>query len=343
MQPLLKSFKTEFRERMLDLLWRQWTAMGVAGQGSPWRHTPLDPEALLLVSCTLARHDPRLFDAMLDWLNINGHYINVQRLRRMVTEHRFAGGDVYAAIAATISTTAHAVKWAGSVQVTAKSARPEPLFYMPDGKPLPVVHAPDRTFRAYGFLRDCYAPRGTAHPFRPEATANLVLRLRAFIGVSARCEILTYLLLNGRGSPRAIARVCGYYAATITKALAEMSDSGYVISRVEGRHRYYTLVPDAVHSLLCKGRRPHWIAWPALLSALEQTWIYLHVPERDMQSPLAQASALRRVLKASIIDSLAHSGLSVVLGDDQPHTGASLLPFFIAEMRRIMDAVEQHG
>ena len=29
----LTGFSAEFRERLLDLLWRQWTALGVAGQG----------------------------------------------------------------------------------------------------------------------------------------------------------------------------------------------------------------------------------------------------------------------------------------------------------------------
>lgn len=341
----LTSFKADFRERLLDLLWRQWTALGVAGQGTPWRRTPLDPEALVLISCTLARHDPRLFDAMLDWLKVNGRYLNIQRLRRMLAEHHFAGGAVYAAVAATTSTTDQAVKWARSAQPSAKSKHPaEPLFCLPDGNPLPVVHQPDPRFRGCGFLRDRYEPRDTAQPFRPDAPANLILRLRAFLGVNARCEILTYLLLNERGSPRALARACGYHPATIIKAMGEMGDSGYLISRVEGRHRQYRLSPDPWHSLLlCGADRPPWIAWVPLFSALDQAWTYLHVPEREKQSPLAQASALRRILKASLLDDLAHCELPIIVGDDQLHPGESLIPFFTQQMRLVLEAIEQLG
>ena len=72
MKMLLTSFRREFHDRLLDLLWRQWTALGVTGQVSPCKRTVLDPEALLLISCTVGRHDARLFDAMLEWLQVNG-------------------------------------------------------------------------------------------------------------------------------------------------------------------------------------------------------------------------------------------------------------------------------
>lgn len=345
METSLTAFKTEFRERMLGLLWRQWTALGVAGQGdSPWRRTPLDPEALLLFSCTLARHDARLFDAMLDWVGINGRYLNVQRLRRMLATHAFSGEDVFTAVVASAGGAGQSIKWVRSTKSSATSTRPErPLFFLPNGSPLPIVHDPDPTFRAHGLLRDQYAPRGVAQVFRPEGTACLILRLRALLGINARCEILAYLLLNGRGSPRAIARTCCYYPATVGKALSEMGDSGYVTSRVEGRHRHYALASDAWRVLLCGDERPVWISWPSLFCALEQAWNYLHTPDRDRQSPLVQASALRRILRDSVLDGIARSGLPVVLGDDRPQEGEALLPFFVDAMSRTLDAAERLG
>jgi len=343
MKTLLTDFKTEFRERMLSLLWSQWTALGVAGQGaSPWRRTPLDPDALLLVSCTLARHDARLFDAMLDWVGVNGRYLNIQRLQRMLAEQLFVGDDVFAAVSSTARATGHSLKWARSAQPASTQRQPpRPLFFLSDGSALPVVRNPDPTFLAHGLLRDLYKPRGVAQPFRPEGAANLALRLRALLGVNARCEILVYLLLNSRGSPRAIARASCYYPATIIKALSEMGDSGYVISRVEGRYRHYSLASDAWSALLCGDGHSDWIAWPALLGAFEQTWAFLHAPERAGQSQLEQASALRRLLEPSILTRIAGSGLSIVFGNDFAHEGESLLPFFVDGMRRVLDATER--
>jgi len=342
MKPLLTDYRAEFRDGMLELLWRQWTALGLTGHVASWQRTPLDPEALLAISCTVARHDVRLFDGILDWLRVNGKYVNVQRIRRILAAHQFAGSKVYAAIAATMADTVQSPKWARST-VTSREPRQaeQPLFYMEDGTPLPILHTHDSIFRAYGLLRDRYEPRGSAQPFRPESPACLLLRLRALLGLNARCEILVYLLLNSRGSPRAVARACGYYPATIIKALAEMADSGYLISRVEGRQRHYSLVPDAWHTLLLGDHRPTWISWPALYSAMEHVWLFLDAPGRKKQSPLAQSSALRRVLRSTIIENIAHSNLSVIFGDDTAHPGESLLPFFIDRMRHVLTAL--HG
>jgi hypothetical protein len=248
---------------------------------------------------------------MLDWLMLNGRYLNVHRLQRMLGTLPFRGASVFAAVASTISTTSRAAKWT-------RSSR-----NVPKGQP-------------------GYQPRHVATPFHPEVTANVLLRLRAFLGVSARCEILASLLLNQRGSPRAMAQACFYYPATVSKALVEMGESGFLVSRVEGRHRYYTLAPDTWRTLfLGETPAPNWIIWPLVLCALEHVWAYLWAPERAAQSPLAEASALRRVLQQEAVAGLARSGLPLAFGGWQQHPGESLLPFFVSQMDDVLDHV--HG
>ena len=56
MQNLLTNFRAEFLDRLLDVLWRQWTALGVSGRGQTWTGPTIDPDALLLLSCTIARY-----------------------------------------------------------------------------------------------------------------------------------------------------------------------------------------------------------------------------------------------------------------------------------------------
>ena len=109
---LLTNFRAEYRDRLLSVLWRQWTALGVAGSKNAWNASVVDPEALLLITCTLARSDPRLFDAVLEWLRINGQYINVQRIKRMLRDEVFVGEPVLNAVAAKISTSVSQNKWA---------------------------------------------------------------------------------------------------------------------------------------------------------------------------------------------------------------------------------------
>ena len=339
MMTLLKEFKAEFRDRLLDLLWRQWTALGVMGHSKPSEQTVLDPEALLLITCTIGRHDPRLFDAMLDWTRINGRYLNVHRLRRMLKTQNFTGESVYSAVAATMYAVDPSAKWAQSAKGSV--SHEEPLFFMDNGMPFPIMHESDAIFRSCGFLRERYESRSAAQLFPSDRVANLTLCLRAMLGISARCEIFTYLLLNKEGSPRAMAKICTYYPATISKAMADMNDSGYVTSRIEGRHRYYTLISKAWRDFLIGEELPVWITWPALFSALEQTWMFLQAPDFNEKGSLAHASALRRMLKASLVDKMAVSGLPVTLNDENKYAGDHLIPFFIDRMRIALNELSQ--
>jgi DNA-binding transcriptional ArsR family regulator len=218
-----------------------------------------------------------------------------------------------------------------------------PLFFLKDGSPLPVVRGKDPTFAGHGLLRDRFAPRGVAQAVRTEPAASLILRLRALLGVNARCEILAFLLLNGRGSPRAVARDCCYFPATVSKALSEMNASGYVVSRVEGRHRYYKLVPDTWRELLVGDARLSWVVWARLFSALEQLWILLWQADFMERSPLSQASALRRILRESVVERLDRSGLAFTFGDEAAHTGEALIPFFVRRTVALLDTLGTSG
>ena len=178
MKTSLTKYRADFRDQVLDLLWRQWTSLGVAGHGERWRGSPIDPEALLLLTCTAGRNDARLFDAMVEWVGVNGQYLNVQRLKRIISTEEFAGEQVVRAVAATASDSVSAAKWARTRTIDRRGGS-APLFYLKDGRPIPTVQERDPVFEEHGFLRDKYEARGVVQAFRPEPTANLVLRLRA--------------------------------------------------------------------------------------------------------------------------------------------------------------------
>lgn len=345
MQSLLTDFRLEFIERILEILWSQWTSLGIASHGRRWKGSVIDPEALLIFSCTFARYDARLFDAMLEWLTANGRYLNIQRIKRMLREETFAGEAVLQPIADTIKTSVNEVKWARITEkATSDPGQPEPLFYLKDGRHLPVVGNEDPVFENHGFLRDLYEKRGVAQKFRPEPVSNMLLRLRSFLGVNSRCEIILFLLLNDCGSPRAMAADCYYFPATMSKTLAEMKDSGFLVSRAQGRHRFYSLTPDLWKTLFIKdGVLPAWMIWARLFSALEQVWLFLNDGGMLAKSPLAQASSLRRILKRSVISRFDQSGLPFVFGDEAAHPGEALITFFIKRMKAILDEIEGVG
>ena len=335
----LTDFRHELRERLLDIAWRQWTTAGVSGRGAPWTGSIIDPEALLLFSCTIGRYDARLFDAIQEWLRVNGQFINVQRLKRIVKEERFSSESVLRAMAAATTTSANQAKWSLLIGSTSPpTTQPEPLFYLESGEPLPVVKEPDPLFAEYGFTRDQFNERGVAEPFRPELTANLVLRLRALLGVNARCEIFEYLLVNRVGSPRAIASDCYFFPATMSKTMAEMERSGFLLSRTEGRRRLYSLTPDTWSTLFLKGdARPTWIVWPRLFSALEQIWLFVNDRNLDNRSDIEQASSLRRILTGDLVSQLERSKPGYVFGNTRAHPAEKLIPFFVDRTRVLLE------
>ena len=337
----LTRYRDELLDRFLSMAWRQWTTAGVSSNEAPWGHSVIDPEALLVFSCTIGRYDARLFDAVQEWLGVNGRFLNIQRLKRILKEERFQGEHVVKAMAAASKTSVNQAKWAQITEDHRVLDQPEePLFYRSSGEPLPIVRDRDPVFASYGFARDGYEERGVAEPFRPELPGNLLLRLRAFLGVSARCEVIAYLLVNGGGSPRAIASDCYYYPATISKAMSEMNGSGFLSSRRKGRRRLYSLTPDVWGELLFQTPvRPAWIVWPRLLSALEQVYHFLSDEALASKPSFEQASSLRRLLKDSVIPQLEGGLPGFIFGDLAAHPAEALIPFFVAQTNTALDKI----
>src|SRR3989338_4877445 len=80
----LENFRETLLDRLLTFLWRQWSALGVMGVARPEEDWAIDPEALLVFSLELARYEPRLFDEILAWLKVNGHWLDTARMRRII-------------------------------------------------------------------------------------------------------------------------------------------------------------------------------------------------------------------------------------------------------------------
>ena len=337
MNPSLKQFKGEYQTLLLDYLWRQWSALGVAGQTQAANNWIIDPEALLLLTCTVGRSDPRLFDEVLDWLQVNGWLINVMRLKRILRTEKFAGEPVLAAIAGWLAKGAEAPKW----KLLAASAPPpvaaEPLFFSEDGQAIPALGEPEPIFARYGWQRGPLRVRGYSQEFRPALAATLALQLRALLGINVRCEIVMYLLTHDAAHPSQIAREAYYFERAVQGTLADMSRSGVVQLRTASRAKHYWIKPDQWLQLLNRGGQtaPKWIAWPPLFSALEQIWLRLRDANLHDLESLLQASDVRPLM-AKVRPALERAGCDRALADDRQHLGETYLPVFIADVKQLL-------
>ena len=335
----LTKFRPFYRDRLLDFLWREWSALGVAGNVPAETRWVIDPEALLLFSCTVARYDARVFDEILDWLQTNGRFINVQRLKRLQQTEPFAGARVLAAIAGFLCKGTDAPKWKQLATIPPRPAALEPLLFFTDGKPLPVIHEPEPQFARYGLERGPVRLRGYSQPFRPTDATNLILQLRALVGTTARAEILAYLLTRTDAHPSAIARGCGYHERAIQNTLVEMNKSGIVQLKTTGREKNYWIKSDQWWPLLNRAEPyPRWVTWSPLFCALEQIWIGLDDPRLLRRDPLLQASLLRQLM-LKVRPAIERAGFDKVLSDDRQYLAGAYLPVFLADITKLLDSI----
>lgn len=98
----VNKFKSDLLDSILELLWRQWTQLGVAGAVNSKDDWVLDPEALLIFSAHFARYDQRLYDLVIDWLQCNGESINLPRLKALLKRFDHADRKSLGFIAASV-------------------------------------------------------------------------------------------------------------------------------------------------------------------------------------------------------------------------------------------------
>lgn len=336
MNQSLKTFKSEYQDLLLNFLWRQWSALGVAGHSRGEDHWVIDPEALLLVTCTLGRHEPRLFDEVLDWLQENGWLINILRLKRILRKEKFAGARVLAVVAGLMSKGTDVTKWKQLAKPVGPASPPEPFFFEENGSPLLAIGEPDAHFAKYGFTRGPVRERGYSQKFRPTELTNLALQLRALVGVNSRAEIVLYLLTHEAAHPSEIAHEAYYYERSIQNALVDLSQSGVVQLRSSGREKHYWLKPDHWAVLLNRpDRLPKWVTWPPLFSALERIWLKLNDPHLATFDPLLQSSELRQLM-IEVRPSFEHAGFDKALSDDRQYLGERYIPVFLEDVTKLL-------
>jgi hypothetical protein len=323
----LKDYSGGVLDGMLGFLWRQWSALGVAGYGGQSHRHFVDPEAALMLLCACGRYDARLFDEALDWLVKYERFVNVQRLRTIVGQEPCTGTAVLAGVARFLAKRTKQRRWDSLCPAKESTAEPIPLFLGRDGRPLPVLTEPDPDFLHAGLLRGPALLRGHSG-FRTVGKGAALTRLRALLGVNARCEILLFLMTHPFGYPRRIAAEGHYAQKTIHDALDDMALSGFIRAIKGKRERLCRLeTREFVKTLLDKGAAPEWVNWPRVLGALDQAWTALDALARDESDPLLERSQAQAVADALTLRLHGAATLPELPAPKNDELAAALLPF----------------
>jgi hypothetical protein len=318
---LQKDFKPIFLENILNFLWRQWSALGVLGESrteDPWI---IDPEPMVLFSLEMGRYDPRLFDEVLDWLVVNGQWIDLQRLRGILRRKDQTAIRLLGATANFLVQESDERKWRNLAKFCKSemiwlSDDQELLFWSKDGKPFPSSPEPDPAFLSCGFNRPQIKTRRLTREVPITSHRTLRFQLRALFGVGSRAECLIYLLTHDGGHPSEVAKAIGLSIRGTQDALIDLSRSGLVLTRIKGKRKIeYWLSHERWWEFLSKAsigqtKQPIWIDWIALYSGLSDVWATLNEISAGAISDYMRSSKIRDTLE-SVANQFAESGLDI--------------------------------
>jgi hypothetical protein len=316
-----KDFRQLFLDNILTFLWRQWSVLGVLGEArgeDPWI---IDPEALLLLTLEVGRYEPRLFDEVLDWLVVNGRWIDLQRMRGILKRKDEGLTRLTGTVAIFLAEKSDERKWRNLArfckpEMRKASDRAESLFLSKDGKQHPPSPEPELSFLSCGFNRPEVKIRRLTREVPITSQAAIRFLLRALFGVGSRAECLTYLLTNEGGHPAEVARAIGLSVRGTQDTLIDLSRSGLVLTRTRGKRKIeYWLSHERWWEFFTKGsvteiKKPIWIDWICLFSALSKVWVALNELAREELSDYMRSSKLRDSLEM-VGDEFLKSGLDI--------------------------------
>ncbi|MEK7292225.1 MAG: hypothetical protein AAB088_02150 [Actinomycetota bacterium] len=259
-----------FRKQALALTWGAWTQLGVAGLTTTHSDWAVDPEPLVLFTAWLGDSDPRLRDEATDWCVRNWRYLSRTRLKNLLRDQPDDVRLAFGEFAAT------AGKHSGVVWPSATEAR---------------------NFKVTG--RSVLAPL--------ERPSMAWVRLRAMFGVSARSEILRYLLSQtGAASIARLAAVTSYTKRNVADECETLQRAGVLSVRSTGNRLYYSLANRlALEAFVGElpSNRPDWTSILRItreLVALEESAV-----DRSLQTLPVRVKKMLRLIE----DDLAELGI----------------------------------
>lgn len=250
-------------DHLVSLAWSLWAELGVSGWSRQHSDFAIDPEALVVLTAWLHDLDPRLRDEATDWCVRYGQFISGARLKNVLVHAGHGSTPWWNEFAATVNANSR-WKW--------------PSW---DAQTVPRKFEPSNKSRIdAGFTRP----------------ALLFLRVRAFVGLGARAEVIRLFAsqLNERLAVAEIAGRIGYSKRNTAEALDGLELAGLLSPfRVRNRLEYTVADPDRLLALV--GPRPRWVpSWVPMVRAVIRIAEFLRRAE-DLPESVASVESVTLV------------------------------------------------
>jgi len=304
-------FLNKLKNSQLELLWNMWSELGISGYGKP-SNGIIDPEALLLYSLILGRSDARLYDEIVDWTIRHSELLSIPRIKSLLCI--FPAKKQIGALAELLVEKERHSKWKALISLGSNEMS-EPLFYMHEGASLPITGEPDPRFLQHGLIRSVWNWRKHSQSFNPNTSGAFILKLRAFMGVTARCEIIASLIEGTEKHPSQIAREIAFASKTTQETLVQMAQSDIISVRPRGREKLYHLNSAFTFSVT-NGSNPRFVPWILLFELSLQLITLYEKSSKGNLSELAFLAMFRNTVEP-FENRLLDAGVSRELLTDQ--------------------------
>lgn len=333
------AFRSEFSEKVLNFVWGQWCQIGVAGSAPPKGRWVIDPEPLLAFTTEVAREDARMFDEVLDWLVMNGRWINTQRLSTIVKQDKIGEPAVMGAIASWMSDQDKSMKWRGIARHAVRSGQREktPLFTTQFKGIAGAAEQPEAHFDRYGLLRGPIHIRGMTKSVNMKDPLNVMFKSRAAFGIGIRADVMAYLVTTDGGHARRIAEILGFNHMRVSEVLAGMAEAGMVTMHSAGRTKHYRADREQWQSVILPGKSslPQWVNWRHLTRALTTIWREVRALDDTRADAYVFSSKMRTAMQAAK-DDLQSSGIPFSIENDKGYLAEAYLPVFLRDVEGIV-------
>lgn len=222
------TFENELRRRLLDLIYGQWGVLGSPFSDRGASNEIIDPEALLCCSLEFLPTEPRLAEAVIEWVRANDSYLVRQRVYKQLDR-----ADPRAFIWHALDSKARAPRTASTT-------------------PTEACHGLASPSEVEDFIR--LLEQWAKHPASPrvgrkaEGSATLLLRARDLLGQDIRHFLLVYLLAFPHGGKlRDVQSWSGHAYRSLSDA-ADRWEAVGVVSLESGFCRL--LAPEPFQALL---------------------------------------------------------------------------------------------
>lgn len=269
----LKEFKERFFDTLIEIHWRQWTALGVASHVAPEKTWTVDLEPLIISTLIIGLHDKRLLSSSIEWLTKNGEWINLSRLKRIAKVFSERMPELKAP-------TLYPEILELFIDTYNRSARYKIKYPRMDS-----YNAKDNVMNEYKAFFSRFKVRNVTTAPKLQLPSMIQLLLRSIFGVDARTEILIYLLTHEGGNSNSIAKEIFYNQKNIYTILERWSHAQMVTKIAEQKMPRYSLnrKKELLHAIGLK-EMPEYLNWTKTLLFLGRpakaraTGSYLQIP-----------------------------------------------------------------